>query len=176
MTAPHTTPAIHDTETGLVHVPDPYAFPAGLDNLDEFVAWLNTKAESPGRYTVVAATGMARRARAGLSRQYTEYLKGEPAVRLRAALRRVLTDRAHHRDGAPVSLVHNAAGGWDLPHATHTIRAIAAEADVDFNAARAVLLAHLTAELGAVMDRVAFPPEDAVRPDDDPLSGQPVRL
>src|SRR5689334_5720588 len=85
-----TVKAIHDTDTAVVHVPDVYSYSdAGLENLDQFVARLNTRA-GRDRFTVVTATPIRKSARGGMTRLHTEYLKGEPEVRIRAALNRLL--------------------------------------------------------------------------------------
>jgi hypothetical protein len=93
MATPRTVHAIHDTDDNVVHVPDTATYHAGVENIDEFVAWLNTKA-GKARFNVVTATPMVRSARGGMNRRYTEYLKGEPAVRIRGALRHLLADWA----------------------------------------------------------------------------------
>ena len=167
MAAPHTVRAIYDTAEGVVHVPDIRSYTqAGLENVDEFVAWLNAKAEQQ-RFTVITATPMTRTARGGMTRRYTGYLKGQPEVRIRAALNRLVEDAArYHGTRSPISLVRQ-GGGWEVLRAIDSIRTIADEANVAFNDARAALLAFLRRELGEVMDQVTFPPDDAVRPDVD---------
>lgn len=167
MAAPHTVRAIYDTAEGVVHVPDIRSYTeAGLENIDEFVAWLNTKAKQQ-RFTVITATPMTRTARGGMTRRYADYLKGQPEVRTRAALHRLVEEAArYHGTRSPISLVRQ-GGGWEVLRAIDSIRTIADEANVPFNDARAAFLAFLRRELGEVMDRVTFPPDDAVRPDVD---------
>lgn len=168
MASPHTVGAIYDTVERVVHVPDAYTFTqAGIENVDEFVAWLNTKAKAQ-RFAVITATPLTRTARGGMNRKYTEYLKGQPDVRVRAALNRLLADSARHGASHPVSLVRR-GGGWEVPRAIESIRTIAKEANVAFNDARAAFLTFLRHELGDIMDRVTFPPQDAVRPETDTL-------
>jgi len=92
MAKPNTVGAIHDTDENVVHVPDPATFQGGgVENIGEFVAWLNTKA-GKARFHVVTATPMVRSARGGMNGRYTEYLNCEPAVRIGAALRNLLAD------------------------------------------------------------------------------------
>jgi hypothetical protein len=173
MAPPPTALAIHDTRTGVVHLPerDPYAHRDAtmrpIENLDEFVAWLNAKAKTE-RFAVITVTQISRTARGGLGRQFTEYLKGHPDVRVRAAVNHLVTDYSN-QPGASNSLrlARSRDGSWTVPHAVELIRAIAKDANVPFNDARIALLNHLRAELGDVIDRVVFPPEDAVRPADD---------
>ncbi len=155
------------------------AKPPTVENTEEFVAWLNTKAGRQ-RFTVVTATPMVRSARGGMNRRYTEYLKGEPAVRIRGALPHLLTDWATY-NRQPVCLAHRSGGGWEVPGAIEKIKAIASHANVPFNDARQALLDYLKAELGDVMDRVVFPPEDTVRPEHDTVDDYgdepyPIRL
>ena len=166
MAKPITVGAIHDTDDNVVHVPDPATFQGGgVENIDEFVAWLNTKA-GKARFAVLTATPMIRSARGGMNRRYTEYLNGEPAVRIRAALRHLLADWSGYGRHA-VAVAQRDGGGWEVPGAIEKIKAIAAHANVPFNDARQALFDYLKAELGDVMDRVVFPPQDAVRPEHD---------
>jgi len=163
MAAPPTVQAIHDTDTAVVHVPDVFTYTdAGLENLEQFVGWLNTRA-GRDRFTVVTATPIRKSARGGMTRLHTEYLKGEPEVRIRAALHRLLRTWTGRLKTNPASLVRR-GGSWTVPDAAEAIRLIAHDANVPFNDARRAFLDLLTAELGPVMDRVVFPPEDAVRP------------
>ncbi len=166
MAKPITVGAIHDTDDNVVHVPDPATFQGGgVENIDEFVAWLNTKA-GKARFAVLTATPMIRSARGGMNRRYTEYLNGEPAVRIRAALRHLLADWSGYGRHA-VALAQRDGGGWEVPGAIEKIKTIAAHANVPFNDARQALFDYLKAELGEVMDRVVFPPKNAVRPEHD---------
>jgi hypothetical protein len=167
MAPPRTVRAIYDTSEGVVHVPDIQSYnQAGIENIDEFVAWLNTKAKQQ-RFTVITATSMSRTARGGMTRRYADYLYGQPEVRIRAALNRLVEDAArYHGTRSPISLVRQ-GGGWEVLRAIDSIRTIADEANVPFNDARVALLAFLRRELGEVRDRVTFPPDDAVRPDVD---------
>src|SRR5206468_3574167 len=83
----------------------------------------------------------------------------EPAVRIRAALRHLLADWAGYGRHA-VTVAQRDSGGWEVPGAIEKIKAIATHANVPFNDARQALFDYLKAELGDVMDRVVFPPQD----------------
>jgi hypothetical protein len=171
MSPPRRTTAIYDTVDGVVHVPDIYHHGSdGLTNTEEFVAWLNSRSKTDPdapRFAVVTATHLSRTARGGMARHYATYLKGEPAVRVRDAMRQLLGDYTRlGLRGNPVALVQH-EGAWEVPQAAQTIAAIAQAANVPFNDARAAFLAYLRAQLGDVMDRAVFPPENAVRPERD---------
>lgn len=61
-----------------------------------------------------------------------------------------------------------------IPELTRTIESIASRASVPFNDARQALWDYLKQQLGEVMDRVTFPPVNAITTDDtgglpDPL-------
>jgi hypothetical protein len=171
-----TVKAIYDTREQVVHVPSmlfdgrSYPRPAPLrevENIDDFVAWLNAKAKTE-RFTVVTATPVAGTARGGIGWRYAEYLKGQPEVRIRAALKKIME---HQR----VGLICR-AGGWEVNEATMAIRTIAEDANVSFNEARSAYLVFLRAELGDVVDRITFPPENAARTTDDGDAPYPVHL
>jgi hypothetical protein len=167
-TAPN---AVFDTREGVVHVPERSDYPYGVENLTDFVAWLNDKAKTD-RFLPVTATAMRRRGRAGMTRRYAEFLKGAPDVRIRDALQHVLRLSSQSHRGVRVE--RGPDGDWRIPDAVNGISAIAEEAKVSFADAHAAFLALLRHELGDVMDRVTFPPATAVTPaspeqsDDDP--------
>jgi hypothetical protein len=73
---------------------------------------------------------------------------------------------SHNSHSNPVAMVQR-GDAWEVPQATQTIAAIAQTANVPFNEARTAFLDYLPTHLGDVMDRVVFPPEDAVRSDHD---------
>jgi hypothetical protein len=171
MSTPHRIPAIFDTVEGVVHVPDFYNLGTdGLTNTDELFAWLNNRSKADPhapRFAVVTATPIRRSARGGMARHYATYLNGEPQVRIRDAMGELICNcgrRSGH--GNPVALVQR-EGAWEVPQATNTIAGIAQTANVPFNDARTAFLDYLRTQLGDVMERVVFPPEDAVRSDRD---------
>jgi hypothetical protein len=160
---PRTIKAIYDNREQVVHVPSMLfansAYPRitplrAIENIDDFVAWLNAKAKTE-RFTVVTATPLAGTARGGIGWRYAEYLKGKPEARIRAAIKEVMT---HDRVGVVCR-----AGVWEVNEATMAIRTIAEDAKVSFNEARTAYLAFLRAELGDIVDRMTFPPENAAR-------------
>lgn len=167
MAEPSTIKAIYDSRDQVVHVPsmlfDERAYPRlkplrELENVDDFVAWLNAKAKTE-RFMVVTATPLAGTARGGIGWRYAEYLKGQPEARIRAAMKAVMK---HDR----VGLVCR-DGVWEVKEATMAIRTIAEDAKVSFNEARTAYLAFLRAELGDIVDRMTFPPENAARTTDE---------
>jgi hypothetical protein len=181
MSKPPRIPAIYDTVDGVVHVPDAYTQgPDGLTNTDEFVAWLNTRSKAAPdapRFVVLPATAIVRSARGGMARHNATYLKGEPQVRIREAMGELIRNCGRRSNGNPVAPVQR-EGAWEVPQASQTIASIAQTANVPFNDARTAFLDYPRAQLGDVMDRVVFPPENAVRPDRDEFGEEqwPVRL
>lgn len=177
MAETRTIQAIYDSREQVVHVPSmlfanssyPRVAPLrALENIDDFVAWLNAKAKTE-RFTVVTATPLAGTARGGIGWRYVEYLKGQPEARIRAAIKAVMK---HDRIGLVCR-----DGVWEVKEATMAIRTIAEDAKVSFNDARTAYLAFLRAELGDIVDRMTFPPENAARTtDEDGDAPYPVEL
>jgi len=150
-----TVQAIYDTQEGVVHIPELTRYQwVGLENTEEFVAWLNAKANKP-RFTVVTATPIVTSAKGGMAARYHQYLNGEPAVRIRAALNRIIAQHSMYHQPRLALIYHG--GCWTVPEATVTIASIAEAARVPFDDARQALLDYLRGELGDVMDRVVFP-------------------
>ena len=163
MAGPRTITAIYDSQEQVVHVPsmliDGQGYPTRaplreFENITDFVAQLNAKAKTE-RFRVVTATPVAGTARGGMGWRYAEYLKGKPEARIRAALKK-------NMERLRVGLICR-GGGWEVNDATSVIHAIAEDAGVSFNEARAAYLAFLRAELGDVVNRMTFPPENAAR-------------
>jgi len=154
-------PVIFDTRDQVVHYPAVHRYHReafAMEGIEQFVAYLNTKA-GPDRFTIVTATPLLARGRSGLTRHYATFLKGEPQLRIRAAIKE-LPDNVF-------ALVRQ-GGAWVIPQVAHTISTIASTASVPYNDARQGLWDYLKQQLGDVMDRVTFPPVNAVTDDSDP--------
>jgi hypothetical protein len=154
-------PVIFDTRDQVVHYPslrNQYREAFQMEGIEQFVAYLNAKAGAE-RFIIVPATPVLATGRSGLTRHYATFIKGEPQLRLRAAIKNTHDDRF---------TLTRRQGAWMIPNLTQIIQAIAEQASVSFNDARQGVWDFLKAQLGDVMDRVIFPPVNAVTDDSDP--------